>query len=198
MSRPYIELVAAVGPRWELGNQGGMPWGRIKGDLALFRRLTEGKVVIMGRKTWESLPPQHRPLKERESMILTRHPQALDLSLPHVYVLHDRGGYDALQWAISTARVVGKQPVIIGGGQIYRAALEADLVDVIHLSVIHHPEGWAHDVAFPALGAAGWVVAQRHTHAAEDGAPHGWTQMRLVRDPLHPVFPAPLALEVAG
>lgn len=40
MSRAHIEMIAAVGPRWELGLDGGMSWGRIKGDMALFRRVT--------------------------------------------------------------------------------------------------------------------------------------------------------------
>lgn len=208
MRRPYVELIAAVGPRWELGNQGGMPWGRIKGDLALFRRITEGKAVIMGRRTWESLPPAHRPPLERLNMILTRD-KAWALAQPEMpwvlYPGHERWGdcydHNRVRAAIAQARspVWGKSGVaIIGGGEVYRAALEADLVDVVHLSVIHHPEGWAHDVAFPALSAAGWVVAERFQRPAEDGAPHGWTQMRLVRDPSHPALDgAPLALEVA-
>ena len=203
MSRPFVELVAAVGPRWELGYQGGMPWGRIKGDMALFRRLTESKAVIMGRKTWESLPPAHRPLKGRTNIIVTRDHAwwAAQPYTPHTLYVPQVSGADTLHQAISTARrdVWGAAGVvIIGGGEVYRAALEADVVDVIHLSVIRNPEGWAHDVAFPVLSSAGWVVAERHAHAAEDGAPHGWTQKRLVRDPLHPALGGEaLTLEVA-
>lgn len=172
---------------------GGMPWGRIKGDLALFRRVTEGKAVIMGRKTWESLPPAHRPLKGRENIVLTR--AGMDLDLPHVHVVSDMGGHSALEWAISGARAVGRQPVIIGGAEIYRAALEADLVDVIHLSVIRHPHEWPHDVRLPALHPRGWALtpngcSPRHSvrHEPEDGAPHGWDEVELVRNPLKPAL----------
>lgn len=197
MSRSYVELIAAVGPSWELGNQGGMPWGRVKGDLALFRRVTEGKAVIMGRRTWKSLPPAHRPLKGRLNMILTRDKRWARAQPEMPWVLYPDGRqgdyYDpnSVRAAIDQARspVWGKSGVvIIGGAEVYRAALEADLVDVVHLSVIRNPNGWAHDVAFPALHAQGWVVVERHTRAAEDGAPHGWMQLRLVRDPAHPAL----------
>lgn len=196
MSRAFVELVAAVGPRWELGHKGGMPWPRIKGDLALFRKLTEGKAVIMGRKTWESLPPAHRPLKGRRNIILTRDDVwGRDVDLPSVHVMSGGGGYSALEWAISRARGAGKQPVIIGGGEVYRAALEADLVDVVHLSVIAHPSGWEHDVTFPALNPRGWTLTNngswppaRTRHEPEEGAPHGWSHVQLVRNPLEPAL----------
>lgn len=191
MSRSHIELIAAVGPHWELGLDGGMPWGRIKGDLALFRRVTQGKALIMGRKTWDSLPPEHRPLKGRHNIILSRHEAEQRDVDPQVPILSDGGGRSALEWAIIRARAKGAQPVIIGGGEVYRAALVADLVDVIHLSVIHNPDGWSHDVAFPLLDWRGWVVAARMAHPVEDGAPYGWTQLRLVRDPTHDALCAP-------
>lgn len=223
MSRAFVELVAAVGPRWELGYQGGMPWPRIKGDLALFRKLTEGKAVIMGRKTWESLPPAHRPLKGRLNMILTRD-KAWALAQPEMpWVLYPGHGewgdyYDpnSVRAAIDQARspVWGRPGVaIIGGGQIYRDALEADLVDVIHLSVIHPCEMevwqreaagwgsqawafrsspyWEHDVTFPALAWGGWALAQTVRHEPDGGARYGWTQLRLVRDPAHPALQDP-------
>jgi dihydrofolate reductase len=184
-----VELIAAVGPHWELGHKGGMPWGSIKGDLAHFASVTRGKAVIMGRKTWESLPPAHRPLKGRLNIILSRDVlwSQQQLILPGAMFMAGSGGL--LDYAIRCARSehLGgvSQIVIIGGGEVYRRALEADVVDVIHLSVIHQPEGWAHDVTFPALSWRGWVVAARMIHPAEDGAPHGWTQLRLVRDPTH-------------
>lgn len=203
--RQHVELIAAVGPHWELGHKGGMPWGRIKGDLAHFASVTRGKSVVMGRKTWESLPEQHRPLKGRTNIVLTRTLSGLKIDLPHVHVVTSGGGWSAMEWARSTAATGREQLIIIGGGEVYRAALEADVVDVIHLSVIHpcdlyhwsledgdwdtrayHRDGiplFDHDVKLPALSDGGWAVAARTFHRGEDGAPHGWTQLRLVRDP---------------
>jgi dihydrofolate reductase len=76
--------------------------------------------------------------------------------------------------------------VIIGGGEVYRSALNADIVDVIHLSVIHHPTGWEHDVTFPDVSGEGWACATSQEMPAEEGAPHGWARRRLVRDPGFP------------
>jgi dihydrofolate reductase len=183
--RQHVELIAAVGPHWELGFQGGMPWPRIKGDMALFQRVTKGKAVIMGRKTWESLPEQHRPLKGRHNIILSHTMQRPEDNDPYTVEQHINSAIWAAQSAAKFEGRGGGGIVIIGGGEVYRAALEADVVDVIHLSVIHQPEGWAHDVTFPALSWHGWVVAARMDRPAEEGAPHGWTQLRLVRDPVH-------------
>lgn len=206
MSRPFVELVAAVGPRWELGHQGGMPWGRIKGDLALFRTLTEGKAVIMGRRTWESLPPQHRPLKERYNIILSHTMERPEDNDPYAVEQH----INAAIWAArGAAKFEGKGTggvVIIGGGEIYRAALEADLVDVIHLSVIPRlvqedplqadiEAVWPHDVTFPALNPRGWALTNNGSsprfaerREPEEGAPHGWRYAQLVRNPLEPAL----------
>jgi dihydrofolate reductase len=214
MSRAYVELIAAVGPHWELGHKGGMPWGRIKGDLAHFASVTKGKAVIMGRRTWESLPPAHRPLKGRLNVVLSRDVlwSQQQLILPGAMFMAGSGGL--LDYAIRCARSehLGgvSQIVIIGGGEVYRAALEADLVDVIHLSVIHTCEieawqreaagwgsqawafrgapGWEHDVTFPALKWEGWALTETVRHEPDGGARYGWTQLRLVRDPAHPAL----------
>ena len=211
--RQHIELIAAVGPHWELGHKGGMPWGRIKGDLALFRRVTEGKAVVMGRKTWESLPEQHRPLKGRTNIVLTRTLSGLEIDLPHVHVVTSGGVWSAMEWARSTAAAGRERLIISGGGEVYRAALEADIVDVIHLSVIHTCEieawqreaagwgsqawafrgspCWEHDVTFPALKWEGWALTETVRHEPDGGARYGWTQLRLVRDPAHPALQDP-------
>lgn len=216
MSRSHVELIAAVGPHWELGHKGGMPWPRIKGDMALFRRVTEGKAVIMGRRTWESLPPAYRPLKGRLNMILTRDVAWVRAQEEMAWVLypgHDTwGDYKdphTVRAAIDQARsTVWDRPgvVIIGGGEVYRAALEADLVDVIHLSVIPRVGSddplqgsldalWPHDVAFPALHPRGWALTPNGSsprfaerREPEEGAPHGWRYAQLVRNPLQPAL----------
>ena len=201
MSRPYIELIAAVGPRWELGYHGGMPWGRIKGDLALFRQVTTGedKLILCGRKTWQGMPGvAQRRLGARTCVVSRR--------------LDDADVFDALRasaayradYVADHRQVWGQYSglVIIGGGEVYRAALEADLVDVIHLSVIPRAEDedspaalWPHDVLFPALNPRGWALTPNGSsprfaerREPEEGAPHGWSYAQLVRNPLEPAL----------
>lgn len=180
-------MIAAVGPHGELGLKGGMPWGRVSGDLAHFVEVTTGdhKLILCGHKTWQGLPRVAKRRMGPRTCVVSRQ-------------LDDGRVFDALSATcayrsdhVSDMREVWGQyshMVIIGGAEVYRSALEADIVDVIHLSVIHHPKGWDHDVTLPAVDGHGWVCASSEPMPAEDGAPHGWDLRRLVRDPAHPAI----------
>lgn len=72
MNRPRISLVAAVARNGVIGNKGALPWGHFPEDLAHFKRLTMGAAVVMGWRTWESLPEAVRPLPGRRNVVLTR------------------------------------------------------------------------------------------------------------------------------
>ena len=69
MTHPNLTIVAAVGLDGEIGQAGGLPWPRIAADMRRFRRLTAGGVVVMGRRTWNSLPS---PLVGRTCVVVTR------------------------------------------------------------------------------------------------------------------------------
>jgi dihydrofolate reductase len=107
-----VSLVAAVARGGVIGRDGGIPW-RIPEDMARFRELTMGHAVVMGRRTWESLPDQFRPLPGRDNVVVTRNS---DWSAQGA----DRAGSveDALELLESAPRVF-----VIGGGEIYAAAL---------------------------------------------------------------------------
>ena len=64
-------ILAAVSPDWVIGRDGGIPW-HYSGDLRRFKRLTLGHTIIMGRRTWESLP--RKPLPGRRNLVLTSRP----------------------------------------------------------------------------------------------------------------------------
>ena len=68
-----VALVAAVARGRVIGRDGGIPW-RLPEDMRRFRELTMGHPVVMGRKTWESLPDQFRPLPGRGNVVVTRSP----------------------------------------------------------------------------------------------------------------------------
>lgn len=147
---PEINLIAAMTwPNKVIGLNNTMPWPKIPLDLQRFRNRTEGWPVIMGMNTWESIPERFRPLVNRHNVILTRNwifpssPQidyatSLDLALERV-----------AHW---------DKAWIIGGGQVYKEALERDIIDEMHLTLIQTEfEG---DVFFPEFNHDDWKWTQ--------------------------------------
>lgn len=91
-----------------IGRDGGIPW-QVPEDMAHFKTLTTGCTVVMGRRTWESLPPRFRPLPGRRNIVLTRQSD------------YQAEGADVVG-ALDDA-VVGDGAWVIGGAEIYRLAL---------------------------------------------------------------------------
>ncbi|MFT4192701.1 MAG: dihydrofolate reductase [Comamonas sp.] len=150
-----IHLIYAQAANGVIGRDNTLPW-HLPEDLAHFKRLTSGHPVVMGRKTWDSLPPRFRPLPGRLNLVVTRQPgwqaegAAGAASLEDAFALaREQAGADTPIW-------------VIGGAQIYAAALPlADAVVVTELEQAF--EGDAHA---PALDK-GWRVA-------EQDPPAGW------------------------
>jgi len=138
-----------------IGAGGALPW-RLKSDLALFKTLTFGKPVIMGRRTWESLP--RRPLPGRMNIVLTR-----DGSFqPHGAVVTDDFS-EAVQIAREQADDDGQDEVcVIGGAEVFALALPK--ARRMYLTEIEaSPDG---DVRFPAFDEADWTELRREPHPA--------------------------------
>lgn len=115
MSTSHISLIAIIGKNRELGRGGELLW-HLPDDMKRFKELTSGHPVIMGRKTWESLPERFRPLPNRTNIVVTR--QSGYKALGAVVV-------DGLSDAFLTAQDAdgSEETFIIGGGEIYAAAL---------------------------------------------------------------------------
>ncbi len=123
MSPINLSLIVAMTPERIIGNEGKLPWGRLPSDMIHFKKVTiEAGIVIMGRKTWESIPEKFRPLHFRRNIILTRGP------IPSTVIdsVHFVG---SVEEAYSTAAMYGKHACVTGGEEIYRLFLEVpDLV----------------------------------------------------------------------
>ena len=144
-----ICFVVAVSENGVIGRAGKLPW-RIPSDLKLFRRLTLGRPVIMGRKTYQSIG---KPLDRRDNIVLTRDPS---FRAEGVIVAQSIAG--ALQRArgLATARNID-EIAVIGGAEIFQALLAH--ADRIYLTRVHaSPPG---DTFFPALDAAAWRETSR-------------------------------------
>lgn len=105
-----ISLVWAQARGGVIGSGGTIPW-RVPEDMAHFRTVTAGRAVVMGRATWDSLPPRFRPLPGRRNLVLTR---------DRAWSADGAQAYGDLAATLADA---GPDAAIIGGGQVYRAAL---------------------------------------------------------------------------
>ena len=162
MSRPLpIALVAARSRNGVIGRDGALPW-RLKSDLALFKATTLGKPVIMGRKTWESLPK--KPLPGRLNIVLTR-----DLSFEPKGAVAVQSLAEAVAMAREQAEEDGAEEVcVIGGAELY--ALAIPKAARLYLTEVDLDiDGDAH---FPAFDEASWRETRAEAHSAGEGDDH--------------------------
>jgi dihydrofolate reductase len=153
---PTITLIVAVADSGVIGRNNTLPW-HLPDDLKRFKRLTLGKPIVMGRKTFESIG---KPLPGRQNIVLTR-----EANYRHegITVVHDADA--ALRAADGAAEVM-----IIGGSDLFRLFLPR--AGRVHLTRVHGDiEG---DVMWPALDDS-WQVVERETHAADERHAHAMT-----------------------
>ena len=152
-----ISMIAAIGERTRaLGRDGDLLF-KIPEDLKRFREITKGHPVIMGRKTWESLPEAVRPLPKRANFVVTRQ---LNYEAPGALVV------SSIEEALKSARLVGgsDEIFIIGGGELYTLGLP--YADRLYLTLVDDDaEG---DVSFPDYSSFTKEIA-REEHP--EGAP---------------------------
>ncbi|MDR2882874.1 MAG: dihydrofolate reductase [Alistipes sp.] len=141
-----VSVIVAVADGGVIGCGGAMPW-HISEDLRMFKRVTGGHPVAMGRRTFESL---RQPLPGRTNVVVTRNPR---WSAPGVL------SSGSLQEAV-TMFPPEEEVFVIGGGEIYREAMP--LADRFYLTRIH--AGYDGDTFFPAWDAADWSLVSSEYH----------------------------------
>ena len=140
-----LALVVAVARNGVIGRNGALPW-RMSSDLKHFKAITMGKPLIMGRKTWESLP--RRPLPGRDNIVISRNAA---YAAPGAIVVHDIEA--ALAKATDLAeRARADEIAVIGGGEIFSAVLAR--AERVYLTEVDLDT--AGDTFFPALSRAEW------------------------------------------
>ncbi|HTK33885.1 MAG TPA: dihydrofolate reductase [Caulobacteraceae bacterium] len=170
MSAPLVALVVARARNGVIGRDGALPW-RLKSDLVRFKALTVGKPVIMGRKTWESLP--RKPLPGRTNLVLSR-----DLTFEVEGALLCETLSEALNLAREQAADDGVDEIcVIGGVTVFEHALPK--ARRLYLTEVEaEVEG---DTVFPPLDEAGWREVRREHHPAGEGDDHPSTFRVLER-----------------
>lgn len=134
-----------------IGKDNDLIW-HLKNDLKRFKALTSGHCIIMGRKTFESFP---KPLPNRTHIVITRQQ---DYKAPDGVIV-----VNSLEAAIKMAEL-DSNPFIIGGGEIYKQALE--VVDTIEFTRVHH--SFKGDTFFPVLNETIWKETNRVFNTKDD------------------------------
>jgi dihydrofolate reductase len=136
-----------------IGIDGHLPWeGQLPADLKHFAEVTRGGTVIMGRKTFESLPQKYRPLPGRQNIVLSMAEQAVGgvLTVPNLAMAYQQAEHE---------------PFIIGGGQIYALALPT-VTRVMATEVIGRAMNA--DAFFPELPPNKWAITSREDHGLDE------------------------------
>ncbi len=151
-----VSIVVAVAGNGVIGRGGELPW-HLPTDMKRFRELTSGHAVVMGRRTFESIPDRYRPLPGRRNLVLSSQP---DWRAPGAEVFHDlAAALDACD----------RDCFVIGGERTYREALA--LAERVYATEVEGEiEG---DVFFPALAADEWRRVRQSERVVENE--HGFS-----------------------
>lgn len=163
MNRPDITLILARADNGVIGDAGKMPW-HLPADLRRFKQLTMNRPMIMGRKTFDSLPAV---LEGRRHIVLTRN------------VRWEEEGAEAVTSVEAALRLAnGPHATVIGGAEIYQLFLP--LATHIELTEVHIEAAGDAAIAYPS--ADDWQEITREQHGAENGRP-AYDFVRFVRKP---------------
>ena len=157
-----VTLIAAIAQNGVIGREGQLPW-RLPDDLARFKRLTTGKTVVMGRKTYESIG---KPLPNRTNLVLTR-------------TLAEIPGCTIVRTVEAALAACAHEPElwVIGGEAVYAAFLDrADALELTHVEA--EVEG---DARFPPVDPARFRAVREERHEADARHAHAFRFVRYER-----------------
>jgi dihydrofolate reductase len=151
-----LSLIVAMGKNRVIGANGAIPW-RLPNELQLFKRITMGHHIIMGRKTWESIG---RLLQGRTTVIVTRQK---DYAVPGAIIAHALT--DAIKRCANDTEIF-----VVGGGELYREALPQ--ADRLYLTIVDAaPAG---DTLMPEINFTEWRETSSEDHVADEKHAHAY------------------------
>jgi len=158
---PVVTLMAAVARNGVIGDGQRLPW-RLSEDLKFLKQTTRGHTVVMGRKTWDSLPPRFRPLPDRRNIVVTRDPAWSAAGAEAA------GSLDAALALAGDADEV----FVLGGAQLYALALPR----AQRLLLTEIDQAFDGDTRFPDWNRQDFTEVWRSHHDSGDG----WTYQRAL------------------
>lgn len=162
---PKLTLVVAIAKNRVIGRDNQLPW-HLPEDLQHFKAVTLGHPVLMGRKTWESLPPRFRPLPGRRNIVVTRQAG------------YAASGAEVVQSIPAALALAGaeEEVCVIGGAEIFAATLpQADTLEVTEVDL--EPAG---DTWFPEFSPAEWRETAREAHVGQNGVGYAFVTYKRI------------------
>ncbi|MGE0560928.1 MAG: dihydrofolate reductase [Flavobacteriales bacterium] len=159
-----VSLIVAVAENNAIGYNNDLIW-HLPNDMKYFKETTLNHHIITGRKNYISIPEKYRPLVNRTNIVLTRDKNFND---KNCIIKH------SLEEALDYAKQCGEREVfIIGGGQIYKEALDKKLVDRMYITHVH--EKFEADTFFPIIDLTKWEILKREHQPNDEKHKHSYT-----------------------
>jgi len=164
-----VKLIVAKAANNVIGKDNDLIWN-LPADMKFFTDSTKGHIVIMGRKNWDSIPLKYRPLPGRENVIITRNTS---------FTTAESSVFHSVEDAILNFKGDSRDIYIIGGAQIYKYALDHQLVDEMFITYIDHSfEG---DAFFPDFNESEWHKELIMHHNVDDKNPYPFKVYHFTR-----------------
>lgn len=145
-----IIIISALTSENVIGSNGKIPW-HLPEDFKLFKEFTSNNIVVMGRKTWDSLPLKFRPLPNRENIVISR-------SVKHINGVEV---FDSLDKALDHAKAFDKDIYLIGGSNIYSGGM--NYADKLYLSFVK--KNYNGDTFFPEIDRTKWSLTEERDYS---------------------------------
>ena len=164
-----ISIIVAMDERGCIGVNDALPW-HLSRDIKHFKDETKGKTVVMGRKTWESIPEKYRPLPGRRNIVLTR------------TVGYIAAGAEVFT-SIEGVGDIEEDLFVIGGGEIYSQFVDkADQMLVTHVdTIVDSCEGVYLGVYFESIDESSWDVSEMFSQESDDRNEYSFTVRKYKR-----------------
>lgn len=157
-----VSLIVAVAENGGIGKDNDLLW-HLPLDMKHFKSTTSGHPVITGRKNYESIPPKFRPLPKRDNIVVTRRTDLEYDEHPNLHIVN------SIDQALDTCKKLDHngEIFVIGGGQIYRQFLDADLIDSMYITHVHAE--FDADTFFPDVDTTVWKKKSEDFYPKSDG-----------------------------